>query len=146
MNNFKTQDEIFIKVFPDEQKIGDFFLRIRNVLLLNASFVENIGLLNGKMGIALYFFKLARITKNQIYEDYAGELIEQVFNEMHATSSIDFNSGLAGIGWGVEFLVQNGFAEALDDSILEELDTVIFQLDRKNPKLPRVYKDFYSYG
>jgi hypothetical protein len=53
---------------------------------------------------------------------------------------------LAGIGWGVEYLIQNGFAEAGDDNILEELDNAIFQLDRKNPRLPGVYDDFYGYG
>src|SRR5690554_2330109 len=44
--------------------------RITNTLLLNASFIGNIGLLNGKMGISICFFHLARQTGIQIYEDY----------------------------------------------------------------------------
>lgn len=120
--------------------------RIVNFLLLNASFADNPGLLNGKMGIAVFFYHYARYTGNKIFEDFAGELIEQVLKEIHINSSVDFSSGLAGIGWGVEYLIKNGFAEAVDENILDELDNSIFQLDRKNPRLKRVYNDFYGYG
>ncbi|HUX55474.1 MAG TPA: TIGR04157 family glycosyltransferase [Bacteroidales bacterium] len=140
MKNLKDQNLLF------KQRVDERLRRIANVLLLNASFIDNLGLLNGKMGIAIFFYNYSRYTKNKIFEDYAGELIEQVFKKVHDYLPGDFSSGLAGIGWGVGYLIQNGFAEALDDSILEELDTVIFQLDRKNPKLPRVYNDFYTYG
>lgn len=39
--------------------------RITNTLLLNASFIDNLVLMHSKMGIAIYFFYLARETKNQ---------------------------------------------------------------------------------
>jgi lantibiotic modifying enzyme len=80
--------------------------RITNTLLLNASFIDNLGLMHGKMGIAIYFFHLARETKNQIYEDYAGELIDEIYDEISTTTTLDFENGLAGIGWGIEYLVQ----------------------------------------
>ena len=85
--------------------------RITNTLLLNASFIGNLGLMHGKMGIAIYFFHLAQETKNQIYEDYAGELIDEIYDEISTTTPLDFENGLAGIGWGIEYLVQNGFIE-----------------------------------
>jgi len=53
--------------------------KIINVLLLNSSFIDNLGLMHGKTGIAIFFFNLARTTKNQIYEDYAGELIDEIY-------------------------------------------------------------------
>ena len=37
--------------------------KISNALMLSSSFIDSIGLLNGKTGIAIYFFHLAR--KNQ---------------------------------------------------------------------------------
>lgn len=101
--------------------------RITNTLLLNASFIDNLGLMHGKMGIATYFFHLARQTGNAIYEDYAGELIDEIYEEINLETSLDFENGLAGIGWGIEYLVQNGFMEADTDEVLEDFDHKLFQ-------------------
>lgn len=98
-----------------------------NTLLLNASFIDNIGLMHGKMGISIFFFHLARKTQNQIYEDYAGELIDEIYEEIDANTPVDFENGLAGIGWGIEYLVQNKFIEANTDEVLEDFDNRIFK-------------------
>jgi len=98
-----------------------------NTLLLKASFINNLGLMHGKMGISIYFFHLARQTKNQFYEDYAGELLDEISDEMAENIPIDFEYGLAGIGWGIEYLVQNKFIEADTDIVLEEFDNRIFR-------------------
>jgi lantibiotic modifying enzyme len=99
--------------------------RITNSLLLNASFIENIGLLNGKMGIAIYFFRLARETCNSVYEGYAGELIDEIYEEVHAKTPCDFENGLAGIGWGIEYLIRNKYIDADPNEVLEEFDSQI---------------------
>ena len=101
--------------------------QIINSLILNASFIDILGLMHGKMGISIFFFHLARQTKNQIYEDYAGELIDEIYEEITANTPVDFENGLAGIGWGIEYLVQNGFIEANTDEVLEEFDNRIFK-------------------
>lgn len=101
--------------------------KIINSLLLNASFIDNLGLMHGKMGISIFFFHLARQTKNQIYEDYAGELIDEIYEEITANTPVNFENGLAGIGWGIEYLVQNKFIEADTDEVLEEFDNRIFK-------------------
>jgi len=107
--------------------INNRFQRIINVLLLNASFIDNLGLMNGKMGIAIFFFHLSRETKNQIYENYAGELIDEIYDEITVDTPLDFENGLAGIGWGIEYLVQNGFLEADTDEVLEDFDNRLIQ-------------------
>ena len=101
--------------------------RISNTLLLNASFIDNLGLMHGKMGISIYFFHLARQTGDKIYEDYAGELIDEIYEEITLYTPVDFENGLAGIGWGIEYLVLNGFIEADTDEVLEEFDNRIFK-------------------
>ena len=58
--------------------VDDCLLRIANVLLLNASFLDNPGLLNGKMGIAIFFYHYSRFTKNKIYENFAGVLVDEI--------------------------------------------------------------------
>ncbi len=100
--------------------------RIANVLLLNASFTDNLGMLNGKMGIAIFFYKYGRYTKNDLYNRYAGELIDEIFEEISTNTSNDFENGLTGIGWGFEYLIQNGFVEADSDEILVEIDDALF--------------------
>ncbi len=99
--------------------------RITNTLLLNASFIDNLGLMHGKVGIAIYFFHLARETENKMYEEYAGELIDEIYDEIYAGTPIDFENGLAGIGWGIEYLVQNKFIDADTNEVLEEFDNRI---------------------
>jgi hypothetical protein len=74
------------------------------------------------MGISIFFFHLARKTSNRIYEDYAGELIDEIYEEINLNTPCDFENGLAGIGWGIEYLVQSGFIEADTDEVLEEFD------------------------
>ena len=54
--------------------------------------------MNGKMGIAIYFFHLSRETNNQIYEDYAGELVDEIYEEITSYTPVGFENGLAGIG------------------------------------------------
>ena len=100
---------------------------ITNTLLLNSSFIDNPGLMHGKMGISICFFHLARQTGNKIYEDYAGELIDEIYDEITVHTPVDFENGLAGIGWGIEYLAQNGFIEADTDEVLDDFDQHIFK-------------------
>ena len=108
-------------------KLKERITRINNALLLNTSFIDNLGLMHGKMGICIYFFHLARDTSNSIYEDYAEELIDEIFEEINTSTPLDFENGLAGIGWGIEYLAQNGFVEADTDEVLEDFDNKLFQ-------------------
>jgi len=127
-------------VFSTDQKII-------NTLLLNASFIDNLGLMHGKMGISIFFFHIARQTKNKIYEDYAGELIDEIYDEITANTPVDFENGLAGIGWGIEYLVQNNFIEADTDEVLEEFDNRIFkELIYNTPKEIGLLDDIIGIG
>ena len=111
--------------------------QIISTLLLNASFIDNIGLMHGKMGISIsiFFFHLARQTKNQIYEDYAGELIDEINEEISANTPVNFENVLARIGRGIKYLAQNGFIETNTDNVLEEFDNQILKvLNFNTPK------------
>jgi hypothetical protein len=96
--------------------------RIINSLILNGSFVDSPGLMHGKTGIAIYFYHLARNTGNTIYEEYAGGLIDEIYKEIHSKTYCDFENGLAGIGWGIEYLIRNKFIEADSNDVLEDID------------------------
>ncbi|NJO92976.1 MAG: glycosyltransferase [Chloroflexia bacterium] len=97
------------------------------MLLLNASFLNNLGLLDGKMGIALFLYHYARYTKNEIYSNYAGELIDEIYVEVNNNTPFDLANGLTGISLGLEYLVINNFVEADLDAILEEIDEMFLK-------------------
>lgn len=85
------------------------------------------GLMIGKTGLIIFYYHLARTTNNPDYEKTADELLESVYANISTSSTVDFGNGLSGIGWGIEYLVQNHFAEGDTDQILEEVDNKIFR-------------------
>ena len=126
--------------------IGDRLQRIANVLLLNASFIDNPGLLNGKMGIAIFFYNYSRYSENKIYEDYAGELVDEIYEEINTSTPVNFENGLTGIGWGIEYLVKNGFVQADTNEALEEIDCAIYRHRINSPVLINTGDDLFGYG
>lgn len=103
--------------------------RIIHHLILNASFTRNLGLLDGKMGICIFFYLYARQTGSKLYEELGGYLLDEIYKEIAQSASIGFAKGLCGIAWGIEYLIQNNFVEADRDEVLEELDLKILEKD-----------------
>ncbi|HBE40703.1 MAG TPA: hypothetical protein DDW27_05785 [Bacteroidales bacterium] len=120
--------------------------RIANVLLLNASFLDNPGLLNGKMGISIFFYHYSRYSNNKIYEDYAGELLDEIYEEINTSTPVNFENGLTGMGWGIEYLVKHGFVQADTDEALEEIDSAIYRHRINSPVLINTGDDLFGYG
>lgn len=104
-------------------------IRIAKLLILHSSYSNNLGLMNGKMGIAIFFYHLSRYTKRKIYDDFAGELVDEIYREIHNHYPSDFKNGLCGIAWGIEYLIQNQFVEADSNEVLYDLDKMIFEWD-----------------
>ncbi|MDL2223747.1 hypothetical protein LJB92_00350 [Bacteroidales bacterium OttesenSCG-928-M06] len=110
-------------------------------LLLQSSFIKDIGLLHGQMGIALFFYHYAKYTDNTIYSDYADELLDNIWENLHNRLPDTFESGLTGIAWGVEYLIQNNFVAGSSNEICEEIDSRIMQLN-----LHRITSEFIEKG
>lgn len=110
-------------IFTKEEKM-------LNHLILHANDVPNaIGLLDGKMGIALVLAHYARYSRKKKIEHAADFLVENVMNQLTTTVSIDFANGLSGIGWGIEYLIQNNYMKGCGADILQDLDERIMQVD-----------------
>jgi hypothetical protein len=105
--------------------------RIARYLMLHGSSTNNIGLLHGKTGIAIFFYHYARYTGIKRYHYFAGEIIGEIYREINKTTPCYFENGLCGIGWGVEYLIQNQFVTANPDEVFEELDKRITEWDVK---------------
>ncbi|MCL2651256.1 MAG: glycosyltransferase [Candidatus Azobacteroides sp.] len=106
--------------------------RIAGYLMQNSNEIGDPGLLYGKMGIVIFFARYAQYTSIPYYEKFAETLLDEIYDMLGRNSSIDFQSGLCGIGWGIEYLVQNGLMEGNTDEILEDIDKKVMDLDMDN--------------
>ena len=103
--------------------------RIANHQMLHGSFCGDPGILNGKMGVVIFFFHYARHTGNTLYEVFAGEMLDEVLEDLHDEVPIRFSNGLSGIGWGIEYLAQHQFVELSADEALQEIDNKVMERD-----------------
>jgi len=110
--------------------------QIIHQLLLHSHFLKDIGLFHGKMGIALFFYLYSKHTDNEVYSDFAGGLIDDIWDNIHNRLPDTFESGFTGIAWGIEYLLQNNYVSGNSNEICEEIDARIMQLDprRMDPK------------
>ena len=105
-------------------------------LTINGSYLNDLGLFHGKMGIVLFFSELAHASQNSAYEDLAGNLLGEIYEEIHYDLPINLENGLCGIGLGMEYLVQHGLMEGNTDEILSDIDQKVMEIN------PLRMKDF----
>lgn len=100
-----------------------------NTRLINSLEKENIslGLADGRMGFCIYFYYLSSVYTNTNYKKIAGELLDDIFENIDTISSIDVKNGLAGIGLGVDYLIKNNYVKGNVNVILNDIDDVIFK-------------------
>ena len=98
-------------------------------LTINGSYLNDLGLFHGKMGIVLFFSELAHASQNSAYEDLASNLLGEIYEEIHYELPINLENGLCGIGWGVEYLVQHGLMEGDTDEILSDIDQKVMEIN-----------------
>lgn len=113
----------------DKQHNDELLQRIANHLIINSSYLDNLGLFHGKMGVVIFFYHYSRYTSNPIYEEFAGELLDEIFEEIHDKLPIDFENGYLGIGWGIEYLAEQKFIDGDANDILEDIDKKIMERD-----------------
>lgn len=109
----------------DKKAIEENLNRVADMLIINGTLLKCPGLWYGRMGAAVFFFHYGRYTGNELFEEYAIEIIEQIQKAIHQDSPVSYNRGLAGIGVGIEYLTQNGFLDIDTDDILEDFDSKI---------------------
>ncbi|UCH93777.1 MAG: lanthionine synthetase C family protein [Candidatus Aminicenantes bacterium] len=134
----KEQWEILIKdekAKPVKEKLSE----IAETLVKNVHKLEsNIGLMGGKIGVALFYFYYAKFLGEDKFADYGVELISDVFDEINKDFTYHTHAGgLAGIGWTVEHLAQNDFIETDTNEVLADLDpylhkTMIYDIRNEN--------------
>ena len=108
--------------FTTEQKL-------LHKMILHANDMPAPGLFNGQMGIILVLVRYARIRNIPALEMAADFLMEQVMDHLTNIAPLNLANGLAGIGWGIEYLIQNGYTKGCAADICEEIDQKLMERD-----------------
>lgn len=103
--------------------------RIADHLIINSSFLNNLGLFHGKMGAVIFFYHYSRFISNPIYEEFGGVLLDEILDEIDDQLPINFKNGYLGIGWGIEYLAFQKFINGNIGEILEEIDIKVMERD-----------------
>lgn len=106
---------------------SNFTQQLISHLLINYNQISNFGLMNGKMGGVIFFMLYAHQTKINAYHNYCSDLLEDIYEQISISSPIGLYDGLCGIGWGIEFLIQNNLTEGNTDELLEDIDLFIME-------------------
>ncbi|MFT4071645.1 MAG: hypothetical protein QM654_06970 [Dysgonamonadaceae bacterium] len=110
--------------FTTEQKLMHSFI-IKSAKASD----DNISLFYGRMGASIIFYKYSRRKNNQAYARYADSLIDKIGANIHNHMPLSLDLGIFGIGWGLEYLIQNRFIDGIGAEVCEEINQKIMQLD-----------------
>lgn len=100
---------------------------VNRLILHSLDNPENIGLLYGQTGIIIVLANYARQKNRFRIEEIADTLYDNVIKNAHTMHNIGFASGLSGICWGIEYLVQHGILEGPAHDICENVDIAIVE-------------------
>jgi len=91
--------------------------------------IDNLGLINGKMGVVIFFYHYSQYTKNSLYRDFERGLLDDIYEDINPETTFDVEDGFCGIGWGILHLIEEHFVDANADETLGEIDRCIMERD-----------------
>ena len=103
--------------------------KIADYLLLRSSYMQELGLFHGKMGVVVALYLYADAYGDEVMREYAWELFQQVYDGVHTDMPVGLERGLAGIGYGTTLLCKRGLVECSLNDILEDIDRKIMERD-----------------
>jgi lantibiotic modifying enzyme len=108
--------------------------RILTHVILASAGSNNPGLLDGKMGIIVFLTNYAKSSGNELYKEIAFNMLDEVWEDVTVDTPVGLASGLCGIGWGIEYLIRNGFVDAEADEVCEVVDKAV-RLQKIDPEM-----------
>jgi hypothetical protein len=123
----------------NKERINEILQAIANILFINQHKIQNTGLLNGKMGIAIYLYHYARYCGNNVYEEFADDFVDEVMNDKsNNVRHPNFPGSISGLAWGFNYLIEYKFIEIEDNTVLIDLEDFLLenipsQISMNNP-------------
>lgn len=88
----------------------DLINKIADYVLLNAYSLNSSGFYNGKAGVSLALFEVARLMEDDYLEEHAFELLQEAL--LYKGGDMGFNDGYSGISFVFHYLNDYNFVEA----------------------------------
>lgn len=108
--------------------MNKILLKIANLISMNPQLGKESGLVDGKMGRVLFYYELSRTIGITTYNDMADILLDDIVSGVERMNDTSMESGLSGVGWGINFAIRNSFVDA-DEEVLDELENYLFTGD-----------------
>lgn len=108
--------------------------KIVEYLLLYSPYMRDIGLLHGKMGVVITLYMYAEKFHDELISEYAWELFQQIYDDIHSFLPIGLEYGLVGIGYGTTLMYKHGLVDCDLNLILAEIDSKIMEYDPRRMK------------
>lgn len=89
--------------------------------------IQDNGLYSGKAGVVILYFTLFHYTGEKVWEEKAKSLLDEISEQIASVQELNYSQGLAGIGWAIEWIKQNGFMEINTDEVLEDIDDILYK-------------------
>ncbi|MCE5177632.1 MAG: glycosyltransferase [Porphyromonadaceae bacterium] len=129
-SDFKKFNDSKISLKPETKRKKDTLLiEIVNFLLSNFSEIDDIGILNGKMGSVIFLYHYYKYSNNKVFSKLSETFFEKIQEKITENTPLNFASGIAGIGWGLEYLYQNKLINVDTNDILFEIDRKIMEIN-----------------
>lgn len=131
-----------------EEERNERLTNIADYLIVNASFLDDVGLYHGKMGISLFFAYCASYFRNDIYNDFAKVLLLEVSDEISEDMEMSFENGISGIAWGILGLWEKGLISGNLNDLLKDIDCRMMEINLSRlsgDSLQKVGKGISSY-
>lgn len=85
------------------------------------------GLLNGRMGLCLYWYQQSREYSNVLYEKKASQILDEVIRNIGNSTGASFEDGLIGILMGVNYLIEEKYIDGNVKTIFSDVNDKLFQ-------------------
>ncbi|GHU91933.1 hypothetical protein FACS1894155_12030 [Bacteroidia bacterium] len=70
---------------------------------------------------------MSRLSGNSTYNLYAEQLIDDIIAGIGNTKNYNIEQGLAGIGLGIDYLIENDHVKGNNNEVLEDIDNALFK-------------------
>lgn len=120
--SYQFDNSVHIDMEKELRKIVDY-------LLFYSPYIKDVGLFHGKMGIVVALYAYANRYGDKLLEEYAWDLLQQVYDGVHTDMPVGLENGLAGIGHGTTLLQKQGFVDCDLNAILADIDAKIMERD-----------------
>jgi hypothetical protein len=122
-------------------------LKISNHLVMAENHVTNIGLANGRMGMALHMYHASQILACKSYRDLADSLIDSILRDLETCQDLLFFNGITGISMGLSSLIRDKFIEPDANDLFIDMDRKMY-FEARQRKINDFAEDFsvFSFG